>query len=286
MKFDLRTRVLTRRNFFGTVGSGLGALAYMRFGEAEWLEVNQPSVKLRARSTELPPKIRLLHLSDFHASPLVGLDFIQEAVELGASLKPDLICLTGDFITRKYERFADYADILKKLSTAAPTFACMGNHDGGRWIERWGYRDWSLVGDMLKQSDVTLLHNQGQRVELNGKKLQLVGVGDLWALELNVKKAFEAADKNLPTILLSHNPDSKLELGAAPWDLMLSGHTHGGQLKLPILGTPFAPVVDKRYVAGLKPWRDRWIHVTKGVGNLHGLRFNCRPEISLLHVSF
>jgi uncharacterized protein len=106
----------------------------------------------------------------------------------------------------------------------------------------------------------------------------------LWAEEMNPQNAFAKARGELRTILLSHNPDSKVDLGSYRWDLMLSGHTHGGQLYLPIIGTPFAPVRDKRYVAGLKAWRDRWIHVTKGVGNLHGLRFNCRPEVSLLRV--
>ena len=63
---------------------------------------------------------------------------------------------------------------------------------------------------------------------------------------------------------------------------MLCGHTHGGQCDLMFLGTPFAPVRDKRFVQGLHRWEDRWIHITRGVGNLHGMRFNCRPEVSLL----
>ena len=85
-----------------------------------------------------------------------------------------------------------------------------------------------------------------------------------------------------PIIVLSHNPDSKDILGDYPWDMMLCGHTHGGQLYLPILGTPFAPVKDHRYVHGLKAWNDRLIHTTSGIGNLFGMRFNCRPEVSLL----
>ena len=63
---------------------------------------------------------------------------------------------------------------------------------------------------------------------------------------------------------------------------MLCGHTHGGECDLAFFGTPFAPVKDKRYVRGLHPWKDRWIHTTKGVGSLYGVRFNCRPEVSLL----
>jgi hypothetical protein len=84
--------------------------------------------------------------------------------------------------------------------------------------------------------------------------------------------------------LLAHNPDSKDILGAYPWDLMLCGHTHGGQVRLPIVGPAFAPVRDKRYVEGLKPWNDRLIFVTRGVGNYVGVRFNCRPEVSLLNL--
>src|SRR5205085_292142 len=144
-----------------------------------------------------------------------------------------------------------------------------------KWVRRWGYADWTLVGDMLRKAGVTLLHNRAERVDVNGKRFQFVGVGDLWAQELDAEKAFRETEQGMPTILLSHNPDSKTVVADFNWNLMLSGHTHGGQCKIPLLGTPFAPVVDKRYVAGLKPWRDRWIHVTKGVGNLHGLRFNC-----------
>jgi uncharacterized protein len=253
----------------------------MHFGEAEWLEVNKPLARLRAAGQT---EIKILHLSDFHASLTVGLDFIQEAVELGVSLKPDVICLTGDFITTTYNLFQPYARVMKKLSAAAPTFACVGNHDGGKWIGRWGYRTWKPVGDMLRDAEITLLHNTSSVLNFNGEKLQLVGLGDMWAQELDAPGAFRDAEKSVPTVLLSHNPDSKSVVRDFNWNLMLSGHTHGGQCRLPFLGTPFAPVRDKRYVAGLKPWRDRWIHVTKGVGNLHGVRFNCRPEISLLRV--
>lgn len=85
--------------------------------------------------------------------------------------------------------------------------------------------------------------------------------------------------------MLCHNPDAKDKLRASAWDLMLCGHTHGGQLRLPGIGRPFAPVRDVRYVEGLRPWEGRLIHITRGIGNLHGLRFNCRPEINLLNLA-
>jgi predicted MPP superfamily phosphohydrolase len=276
-----RKRLLTRRNFIGACATGAGGLGYMRFGEAEWLEINSPQLALR--NDDGAAEVRLLHLSDFHASGVVSLAYIKRAIDLSLELKPDLICLTGDFITARYRQFDEYQEILRALGEAAPTFACMGNHDGGSWVAPHGYGDWSRVGNMLAAVEITVLHNRSVTMEIRGRALQLVGLGDLWAREMIPAKAFQGA-KSLPTILLSHNPDSKSHLGNYAWDLMLCGHTHGGQMRLPWIGTPFAPVRDKRYVEGLKPWQDRWIHVTKGVGNLHGVRLNCRPEISLLRV--
>jgi predicted MPP superfamily phosphohydrolase len=135
---------------------------------------------------------------------------------------------------------------------------------------------------MLAEAKVTLLHNRAVPFDHAGWKLNLVGVGDWWADEMEAKQAFATADPARRTILLSHNPDTKTDLLPWSWNLMLSGHTHGGQLDLPVIGTPFAPIRDKRYVRGLHRWNDRWLHITKGVGNLHGMRFNCRPEVSVL----
>jgi predicted MPP superfamily phosphohydrolase len=129
------------------------------------------------------------------------------------------------------------------------------------------------------------LHNASTTFEREGWKLNIVGVGDWWADEMEVATAYRTVDRTRPTILLSHNPDTKTRLETWPWELMLSGHTHGGQLSLPGVGTPFAPIRDKRYVRGLHRWNNRWLHITKGVGNLHGMRFNCRPEVSILKLT-
>jgi predicted MPP superfamily phosphohydrolase len=121
---------------------------------------------------------------------------------------------------------------------------------------------------------------------VNGRPLQLIGVGDLWSGMCAPAAAFARTPprRDAVRLLLNHNPDAKDRLRAFDWDLVLCGHTHGGQLRLPFFGTPFAPVVDKRYVSGLHRWEERWLYVTRGVGNLHGMRFNCRPQISVIDV--
>ena len=254
----------------------------MRFWEPGWLEVGRHDVPIGKDR----PSVNILQLSDFHASSVVSLKQIAESVDLGLSLKPDLICLTGDFITSKYDAFDEYAAVLKRLADSNPTFACLGNHDGGRWIGRRGYTDTSNIRSVLSKAGIRLLHNESTEIAVKGRSVTMVGVGDLWAKELDAERAFSGVKPNpdSTTMLLSHNPDSKTDVAAYPWQVMLCGHTHGGQLYLPLIGRPFAPVRDKRFVAGLCPWKDRWIHITRGVGNLHGMRFNCPPEVSLISV--
>jgi len=95
--------------------------------------------------------------------------------------------------------------------------------------------------------------------------------------------AFVAGDATL-RLVLNHNLDAKDEFRGLDWDVMFCGHTHGGQLKLPVIGPPFAPVHDRGYVAGLNRSERHQIFTPRGGGNLYGVRFNCRPEVSLLEI--
>jgi predicted MPP superfamily phosphohydrolase len=274
----------TRRKFLTALGlAGLGGAGYVRWLEPEWLDVGRHEVSLSKTLRRAPLKI--LHLADLHASPDVSLDFLATAVRLGLAQQPDVICVTGDFISRKFDRFDDYARVLAPLAQAAPTFASLGNHDGGRWAARYGggYADTQPVRKMLRAAGIRLLPNEAAEIKVQDWRLRLVGVGDMWSGEFNPASAFP---KNSPaadaTVLLTHNPDSKTSLKLFPWDLALCGHTHGGQVRLPFIGPLFVPVADKNFIAGLYRWDNRWLHITRGVGSAHGVRFNCRPEVSVL----
>ncbi len=276
-------RPISRRSFIATLALGSVAwTGYARCVEPAWLDVGRHDVK-----TKIPgPPVKLLHLSDFHASWCVSLEYIQEAVECGLRLKPDIICVTGDFITTTYTDFEGYQRVLSRLPAAAPTFACLGNHDGGAWSRyHHGYKDTARVRNLVRQSGIELLHNQSRILDVQGRNIALTGLGDCYALEAEPRQAFHSPiPSGAVRVVLSHNPDTKVMVESYPWDLMLCGHTHGGQIWLPLIGAPFAPVEDKRFIAGLYRWSNRWLHITKGVGNVHGLRFNCRPEVSLLTI--
>jgi predicted MPP superfamily phosphohydrolase len=273
---------MTRRKFLFSFFAAT-PLVYPCYWEPRWLDLTQRRVKLQ---TSLRRPIRILHLSDLHASMLVPLSMIQHSITVGLAQKPDVVCLTGDFITHHQDfDAAAYSQALRRLSAAAPSFAVLGNHDGGSWTARHlGNADHRLVERILEDAGVELLHNRATELRVRENPLTLVGVGDLWSNEVEPRRAFADARGEHATILLAHNPDTKDVVKYRPWDLMLSGHTHGGQVIVPFEGSRYAPVKDKRYVAGLKSWGTRQIYVTRGVGNVGGVRFRCRPEASLLVV--
>jgi uncharacterized protein len=279
---------LNRRRFLKGLGlTSLGLATTGVYGKTVGsgrLEVGRHTIRLSKKPNQ--KALKILHLSDLHASELVSLDFIERALRLGLEQQPDLICLTGDYITRKYDQWDKYAKVLSLLPKAAPTFATLGNHDGGVWCDKHikGYGDTKDIRETLLKSDIKLLDNETEKLTIKDWKLNVVGVGDVWAEEFAPKKAFADVntDSDVVTTVLSHNPDTKDDLQPFNWDLMLSGHTHGGQIRLPFIGAPVAPVKDKRFVQGLHNWDNRWIYITKGIGNVFGVRINCRPEVSVL----
>lgn len=215
----------------------------------------------------------------------VPLEFIREACARAVQEGPDLFCLTGDFITDYLSRPGEYAEVLRILSAAAPAFAVTGNHDGGWWArERGGYPTPGEVGNLLRDGGIRWLDNRMEEIELKGRKVAVAGLGDLWAGHCRpdaIAAALAASRADL-RLLLVHNPDVKDQVDTLAWDLLLAGHTHGGQLVLPVVGAPFAPVRDKSMIKGLYEWRGRKIHVSPGIGNLHGIRLFSPPEISVL----
>lgn len=175
--------------------------------------------------------------------------------------------------------------ILRRLSAAAPTFAVPGNHDGGSWAtRREGHFDHRCVERLLEDAQAELLHNRSRRLDLPRGRLSLAGVGEYWSHEVEPHRAMQGASPALTTVILCHNPDAKELLRFHQWHLMLCGHTHGGQIMLPLEGPRDAPVADKRHVSGLNAFGARRIYTTRGVGNILGVRLNCRPEVTLLDV--
>jgi predicted MPP superfamily phosphohydrolase len=251
------------------LASAAALSTYPLYWEPRWLEVTHKHVPIAGLKRE----IRVLHLSDLHYGFRVPLSLQHAAVTLGLAEKPDLICLTGDYITNNWtDHPIVLVEVFKRLSAFAPTYAIFGNHD----VEP--------LGEILVTGGVRILDNSSDTIDLGGQRLALVGLGDLWTNGVAAAAAFERCPIDVPRIVLCHNPDSKDYLRDFVFDLLLAGHTHGGQLVMPGLGPRAYGIRDQSMLAGLHRWRGHWVHVTRGVGSLWGIRFNCRPEVSILRL--
>lgn len=275
--------MITRRRLLWAGAASVTGLSYPTLVEPRWLDRTRTAISLTPQPRV---RLRILHLSDLHASWAVPLSLIDAAIDMGLAADPDIVCLTGDFITQRADFDAPaYVRTLTRLPARRPTYASLGNHDGGVWGgSHGGYSDHKLVEGLLEDAGITLLYNRWLPVETAKGKITLVGLADLWSLQLDGSKAFRGVDGSGPVILMSHNPDSKDGLASFPWHLMLCGHTHGGQVIVPFEGPTYAPVADKRFIQGLHGWKGHQIYISRGVGNIDSVRFMCRPEVSILDV--
>jgi predicted MPP superfamily phosphohydrolase len=181
---------MTRRAMMSSFAATAAGGCYPGLLEPRWLEVTETVVRT-ARVTRREPA-RVLHLSDLHASLPVAMSTINSAVSEGLARKPDIACITGDFITTGGDVHTNgYVQILRRLAQAVPTFAVLGNHDGGIWArQRFGQHDTRMVRRLIEDSGIELLHNRSRRLEVRGESIEIVGVGDLWAEEIDAPRAF------------------------------------------------------------------------------------------------
>lgn len=224
--------------------------------------------------------LRILVLSDVHT----GLPMLEEAVHMAEQAKPDMIVFLGDLYT-DYQRAThagDYIRQFQKLSAIAPSYACLGNHD------------MALAGNVeriLKEGGFTLLRNSASFItvpRLGNAEFKLAGLGDVREGDCFPDKCMALADlaenSPMPTIVLCHNPKGRELLDRYHWDLMLSGHTHGGQIRLPFFSSPLLMVEGETMASGFYPYGEKSVFVTPGIGYIGPGRFNCPPEVNLITI--
>ena len=288
----------SRRGFLRLCGGGLlgvGTMgAYAHFGELHWVAVEQIEMDLPGLAPDWNG-LRILQLSDLHVSAVVAVDFLRREMDHCNALQPDVIVFTGDFITRADPRYLPtLTELLGRLRAPLGIFAVLGNHDYGvyKHFRRFGAPADTVLEKPLEDCGVRVLRNAMHPLEAHGRSgcVQLVGVDDWWTRASDPQRAFAQVNPAEPCILLTHNPDTLAVLRQRPWHWMLCGHTHGGQVRIPLLGAPILPLDDRKYDAGLfelapsgpqaGAWRQR-IYVNRGLGHLMPVRFNCRPEITV-----
>jgi uncharacterized protein len=253
-----------------------------------------------------PEGLSVLHISDLHVRR-GDQRLLRSQRNALAGMAPDLLCVTGDVC----EKVDDIPLLVEVLKTARPklgTFLVLGNHEHNapspahlRARHRRGM--WRLIGAMLRlfapriRSDgdeeghamaealsaagITVLHNEGVRVHKHGQSLWIAGCDSAWAGHADMAAAMRGRRPGEGCLALIHEPDLAFEAEALGADLILAGHTHGGQIRLPFVGAPYTLRMDPRIAiaSGFQQLEAALLHITAGLGHTIPLRFGCPPEV-------
>ncbi len=281
-KISFLRRCFTRRRFLQASAAAALTGFYTWRIEPHWLEIVYRDLLI----AHLPPTLvgkRLVQLSDIHIGPQVDDGYIAKTFEHVAALQPDIVVHTGDLVSswRDNVPIAQASRLLEKFPHGRlGTTAILGNHDYGP-----AFTDANIalrVEAVLAEAGISVLRNT--QVEIAG--LQIVGLDDLWAGRFVPETAFKSVDLARPALVLSHNPDTCDLSGWGGYrGCILSGHTHGGQCKPPFLPPPLLPVKNRRYTSGEFELADgRRLYISRGIGHLLQVRFNCRPEVTVFRL--
>jgi uncharacterized protein len=272
---DRRRVAQTRATPLRTLTAGLAEVARAAFAEPYQLAVERHAVALRRLPRELDG-LRVVHLSDIHHSPFTGREQVERAVEVANSLQPDIIALTGDYISHEREYIQPCAEMLGRLRARRGVYAVMGNHDN--WV------DAPLITDLFRAEGIRVLLNEGLRFEDRGASFWLAGVDDTMVGLEDLPLALAGSREGELKLLLAHNPVILRRAARAGVDLVLSGHTHGGQVTWRSERSASGRV-RRRILRGLGRRGNTQIYVTRGLGTVVlPVRYGCPPEVSLLQL--
>jgi len=254
-----------------------GISAYARLIEPHHYWISETDIFIR----DLPERFedfRITQLTDVHHSRILGLDEVRRVVELAQQTRPDMFVLTGDYTT-SYRRFIEpCAEALSSLNAPEGVWAVLGNHDH--------YTDPELTARALERHHISVMNNVHTTLRRGPDSLQLSGIDDWTWNAVDWTRAFSGLNPSTPTVLLSHQPSVLDFEQTRDVSLILSGHTHGGQLRLPFVGAParFA-TTDLKYDRGLFRRGETQLYVSSGTGVI-GLpvRLGVRPEIAVLRL--
>jgi predicted MPP superfamily phosphohydrolase len=281
----VRRRKITRRGFLrtalGTTLLGAGAYAYGATRGVHQLVVEHVAVPMPGLAARWHNR-RIVHLSDFHAGR-TSIGHIRNALDLAASLKPEVLAITGDFIDHARVDHGPLCEALRKVTAHIETIGITGNHDFSH-----NFVDLTCVNALcsaLLGAGVRMLRNGVHQPRAGPGELCFAGVEDYWSGAMRAD-TLRLAPPESRVIVLSHNPDSYEDLDAHRFDLMLSGHTHGGQVCVPFFGPLILPVRKRERYAGLyhlsPKFPDRALYITRGVGHILQVRLFCPPEVTCI----
>jgi predicted MPP superfamily phosphohydrolase len=274
----------TRRQFL-RAAAATATLAVV--GDALLLAPNRPRIVRQEfflpRWPERLNGFTVAMLSDFHYDPYFSIHPLHAAIAMVNRLHPDLIALTGDFVsvplvgdeTKAAFAAEPCARLLRQMTAPHGLWAVMGNHDDATDAEH--------VTHALQAENIRVLANQSEPIEQDGSRFWLAGVNDVISGTADLSKTMHGVPVGEPVILLAHEPDFADEASQYPIDLQLSGHSHGGQIRIPFLPPLYLPELAKKYVWGTYHVGPLTLHTSAGLGTIGiPMRLNCPPEVTVL----
>ena len=276
---------LGRRRLLVGAAAGMGGLftggsgaVYAAALEPRWLEVRRVSVPV-VRLSRSFAGLRIVQISDLHLGPFVAADQVRAAVNAVLALRPDVAVVTGDFVSRVTRGEPEAVTTeLGRLRAPLGVFACLGNHD--HWTNA------ATVAAAVEAAGLRLLRNAAAPIVRGGETLHVVGVDDVWEEKDDLARALRGVPTDGRAVLLAHEPDFADEAAKdGRVALQLSGHSHGGQVRLPGRGALVLPYLAQKYPDGTRRVGGLTLHTNRGIGVLAPpVRFNCRPEVTLLEL--
>ena len=279
--------MLTRRKFFSRFLIGASAIAAIGSADALFLEPKHlVAERLDVRLDRLPQEFhgfRIAQISDVHFGPYMGKTGLTRAVLLAQSFRPNLLLLTGDFVShplggsngpRGARNAEPCADVLSTVRDI-PVLAILGNHD------HWNSAE--IVEGALRDRGIKVLRNGAVPWERGNSRIWISGVDDALVSAADLSKALREVPPSEATILLAHEPDFADYAARFPVDLQLSGHSHGGQVRLPGIGALVLPEMAEKYPVGLNRVGSLQVYTNRGLGVINPpVRFNCPPEVTFV----
>ena len=248
-----------------------------------WVKVDTIRLPLK-RLPRVFAGFRAAQISDIQMGGWMNLDRLQHVANLVIAQKPDVLLITGDFLIgsgfseNSTLWLNDLRKALSPLAQSIPSFAVLGNHD--YWTNP------EAIREMLSLSGITDLTNTVVTLTRDGNHLHLCGVDDIWEGQVRLDDVTALLSDNGASILLAHEPDyADVSAATGKFDLQISGHSHGGQITLPLYGPPVLPYLGRKYPRGLYKVGKMFQYTNRGVGmNRLAVRFNCPAEITLFEL--
>ena len=250
-----------------------GLVAYSVLTQLKGLEYPRYEVPVHG----LPPAFdgfTVVQLSDLHVGLWTRPRHIRQIVAQVNAMNPDLVVLTGDFVNRFERNCTPSGESLRGLKAKHGVYAVLGNHD--YWVNA------DAMTKALREPGVDVLFDEQRKITIGKESITLVGLDDEWEGNPGYDKAFKGISADETCVVIAHNPDAVLHLKGRPVGLLMSGHTHGGIINLPLIG-PIATTtkLGRKYASGMHEINGIRVYVSRGIGLVSSIpfRLRCPPEV-------